>query len=113
MATGVVIARYGKQKKWWLKAHRIFGILGTFQVWAGLFAATVMVSRDGGKHFALPHAWLGICIALLALAAPLAGQAQLMLRGRVPRMRIIHHWIGRLTLVSLLMNMMIGLLLAW
>jgi steroid 5-alpha reductase family enzyme len=112
MTTGVVIARYGKQKKWWLKAHRILGILGTFQVWAGFFAATIMVSRHGGEHFDVPHAWLGLGIALLALAAPLAGQMQLTLRNKAPRLRIVHHWTGRLTLAFLLINMTIGLFLA-
>lgn len=112
MTAGAVIARYMKKKKWRLTAHRIFGILGAFQVWAGIFAATVMVSRSGGGHLGIPHAWLGMLIALLALAAPLTGQMQLTLRNRLPRLRIIHPWIGRLTLAFLILNAAIGLLLA-
>ncbi len=112
MTAGAVIARYLKGKRWWLKAHRILGILGAFQVWAGVFAAVVMVSRYGGGHFDVPHAWLGIFIAFLALAAPAAGQLQLTLRNKAPRLRIVHHWIGRLTLAFLLINMAIGLALA-
>jgi hypothetical protein len=102
-----------KKKSWWLKAHRILGILGAFQVWAGVAAAVAMVSRYGGDHFRIPHAWLGMVIAFLVLAAPLAGQMQLTLRNRLPRMRIVHHWAGRLTLAFLLVNTMVGLILVW
>jgi len=102
-----------KKKSWWLKAHRIFGILGAFQVWTGVTAAIIMVSRYGGEHFRIPHAWLGMAIALLVLAAPLAGQMQLTLRNRMPGLRIAHHWAGRLTLALLLVNAMMGLVLVW
>jgi len=54
-----------------------------------------------------------MAIALLVLAAPLAGQMQLTLRNRMPGLRIAHHWAGRLTLALLLVNAMMGLVLVW
>lgn len=113
MTAGAAVARYMKGKKWWLKAHRIFGILGAFQVWAGFLTAVVMTSRYGGRHFDFPHAWLGLGTALLALASPLAGQGQLTLRSHAARLRIVHRRIGRLTLAFLFINMMVGLFLVW
>lgn len=111
MTTGMVIARYFKKRTWWLKAHRILGILGALQVWAGFAAAVLMVSRSGGEHFDVFHAYLGLTVILLALATSVAGQLQLTLRKPALRLGTLHRWSGRTTLGLWMVNAALGILL--
>lgn len=109
MATGMVIARYFKKKKWWLKAHRILGILGALQVWVGFAAAVLMVARAGGEHFDVFHAYLGLAVILLATATSVMGQRTL--HKPAPGLRNVHRWSGRATLVLWLVNAALGIAL--
>ncbi|GAB6277601.1 MAG: hypothetical protein SAMD01599839_21410 [Rectinema sp.] len=76
MMSAIVIARYFKTKKWWLKSHRTLNIIAVIFAIAGLVFALLMVSSTGGPHIRVPHAVLGIVTLILLIAMPGLGCAE-------------------------------------
>lgn len=111
MATGMVNARYVKPKRWWLKAHRIIGILGAIFALSGLSMAIYMVSSSTGVHFRVPHAYLGAITIIFVVMTSILGYAQLKSVSKGAKIRNIHRWSGGVTLVLMLINIILGLLL--
>lgn len=101
MSTGVGIARFLRKKKWWLKVHRSLGILSALSTGLGLGSIILFVENTGGRHFTVPHAWVGLAAILGAFLVPILGQAFLKLKWKKQELRFFHRWGGRVT-VSLM-----------
>ncbi|MCX7788161.1 MAG: cytochrome and DOMON domain-containing protein [Spirochaetes bacterium] len=101
MASGVGIARFLRKRKWWLKVHRRLGILSAICTGMGLGFIVLFVERTGGRHLAVPHAWVGLVAVMGAFLVPLLGQAFLKLKWKKQELRFFHRWGGRVT-VSLM-----------
>lgn len=112
MTAGVVIARFLRQKRWWLKVHRPAGITGAVFVSAGLAAAIVMVSQSGGSHLQVPHTWLGLATVLCAITAPTLGHLQFKIRSKIQQLRLWHRQIGYIALLLVLLSVLSGLFAA-
>lgn len=119
MATGLVLmiaavgtARYLKKKAWWLRGHRALGACGAIAVLCGVTAAAVLVAGFGGPHFQVLHAWVGAIVVSFAVATPVLGQLQFVLKGRRAEIRRIHRWSGAMTLILLSLNILSGLVVA-
>jgi hypothetical protein len=112
ITTGVVIARFLRQKRWWLKIHRPAGIIGAACLSAGFVAAVVMVSQSGGGHFLVPHTWLGLAAVLCAVAAPILGHLQFKIRSIMPQLRRWHRRIGYASLFLAMFSVFSGLVAA-
>jgi len=110
IAAGITIARCMRDKPWWLRVHRRLGSLGVISAFLGLIAAIVLVSRQTGQHGALPHAWLGLAAILFILCTYLLGLTQLKRTG--VRIRSLHRWSGRVTLVLFFFTVLSGLSVA-
>lgn len=106
----IVIARYGKQHKWWLKAHKALNGLAVGLVMAGAIAGFLMVRSFGGPHLAVPHAWLGALVIVLALSMPILGYAIFKTRNRkaVPTLKLVHRWLGRITMLLMVLTVLVG-----
>ncbi|MBE0516756.1 MAG: hypothetical protein IBX41_05125 [Methanophagales archaeon] len=111
LVTGMLIARYLKRRRWWLKAHQMMGILGSILLISGLFMAIYMVSLSTGVHFRVPHAYLGAIVLVLVVINPILGYAQLKYPSKAAKIRSIHRWFGYLALVLILINIIAGLVL--
>lgn len=112
MATGVSIARFLRQKRWWLKIHRTAGITGAACLSAGFAAAVVMVSQSGDGQFDVPHTWLGLATVLCAVAAPTLGHLQFKIRSIIQQLRLWHRRIGYTALILTLFSVFSGLVIA-
>lgn len=112
MTAGVGIARFLRQKRWWLKVHRPAGIAGAVCLSAGFAAAVVMVSQSGGGHFQVPHTWLGLVTILCAIAAPTLGHLQFKIRSKIQQLRIWHRRTGYAALTLALLSVLSGLFTA-
>jgi len=106
-----LIERYLKRRQWWLKAHKMTGILGAILFISGLLMANYMVSVSTGVHFRVPHAYLGATIIVLVVTNQILGYAQLKFRSKAAKIRSAHRWSARIALVLILINMVSGLLL--
>jgi protein-S-isoprenylcysteine O-methyltransferase Ste14 len=109
LCTGMLIARYMKSRHSWLQVHKLMGLSGALVILSGLVMAIYMVSSSTGAHFSVPHAYLGSIILIFAVMTPLLGYAQFKSVGEVVKIRSIHRWSGRITLVLLLINILSGI----
>jgi hypothetical protein len=99
MVAGAGIARFQRQQRWWLKAHKTFGLAGSFVILLGMVAAFFMVDKGGSGHVRVPHAWVGLAMVYLAFMTPVLGQLQFKVREKAKQLREKHRWSGRITLI--------------
>jgi uncharacterized iron-regulated membrane protein len=72
---GTLTARYLKKKRWWLKTHRVLGIVGPTPDAVGIGVAVFMGAVQSGIHLRGVHSWFGLFALLLILLSPVFGQA--------------------------------------
>jgi len=113
LAAGVVIAKFFKSRKWWLKTHRTLNIAGVLLAVSAFLAAAVMVGQSGGPHFRVPHAVVGGIILLLLLGTPALGYTIFKSKGKekIAGLKMLHRWSGRITLTGMLAAATLGFLL--
>jgi uncharacterized membrane protein YidH (DUF202 family) len=109
MVAGAGIARYQRRQRWWLKAHKTFGITGSCILLPGLVAAFLMVDADGSGHIRVPHAWSGLVMICFAFMTPVLGHLQFKIREKAKQLREKHHWSGRITLLVGMLTILWGL----
>lgn len=109
MFTGFIVARYMKPKRWWLKLHKTAEITGACVICAALIAIILQITLAGRSHFEVPHAYVGAVIALLSLITLTLGFMQFKIRGAAEKLRNFHRWSGRITLLLIFINILVGL----
>ena len=111
IAAGAAIARFMRKKTWWLKAHRACAAAGAVIVTAGIAVAFLMVQMRSGMHMNIPHAYLGVIILSLVITAPTLGFLAFRIRRHAAQLRTAHRWLGRLTLMLLIINAVSGFII--
>ncbi|TXT50401.1 MAG: membrane protein [Spirochaetes bacterium] len=111
MLGAIVIARYFKKKKWWLKAHKALNGASLALALGGFAAAFSMVQESGGPHFRVGHGVVGFIALLLALATPVLGFAIFKTKDkkRIPLLKQSHRWLGRLVALGMASAAILGL----
>ncbi|MEN6492387.1 MAG: cytochrome b561 domain-containing protein [Rectinema sp.] len=114
MISAIVIARYFKTKKWWLKAHRVLNIGAVIFAVAGLVFALLMVSSTGGPHIRVPHAVIGAVTLVLLVVMPFLGSAIFKTKDKkaIQNLKKTHRHMGRITALMLTVTVAAGLTLA-
>jgi hypothetical protein len=112
MLIGVGIAKTQKKKKWWLKTHKIIGVLAAIISVAGLFLGFIMVSLSSGEHFRVPHAYIGVIAIVFGVLTPILGFAVFKVKKGKNKIRSAHRWFGRIAIVLMVLNIIFGLSLA-
>jgi len=113
MSSAIVIARFFKSKKWWVKAHKALNLAAVLFALAGFVFAFLMVQSSGGPHIRVPHAILGLSTLILLLLMPVLGQAIFKIRDKkkIPVLKKAHRYAGRLTAAMFTATILAGLLL--
>jgi hypothetical protein len=109
MMTGASAAMFLRRKRWWLRLHKTAGILGPFAVLVGLASVIFMVSLSGERHFNVTHAYIGAMTAAFAAVTPVLGTLQFKMKSHSTKIRIMHRWSGRFTLLSAIITIVTGL----
>ena len=109
LLSGFIIARYMKNIKWWLKAHKTMGFTGACLILAALLAIVIQISLTGRSHLRIPHSYMGILVVVLAFVAPTLGLMQFKIRNMAAKLRSYHKWLGRIALVLMFINILVGL----
>jgi hypothetical protein len=112
MAAGVTVAHLMRKRPWWLRGHRVLGACGSLSVVGGFATALYMVANNGGPHFEVLHAWVGVLVVLAATATPALGQLQFVLKERRTEIQKVHRRAGVITPILISLNMISGLVLA-
>lgn len=105
----LLIAKTQRKKPWWLRMHRIFGVSGIVLIFSGAAAAVMLVALSSGEHLRNPHTWLGALTVAAAGVTPVLGFLQFRLRAKAATIRLLHRGSGRITAVSLLASLLLGL----
>lgn len=109
---GLTVARFFRKKRWWLKFHKIFNILGPACIITGVCVMTVHKFKTGGGHLGSLHAYIGLLIVILSILTPLIGYLQIKIHGIGPRLRQIHRISGRILVLIMVINILSGLRIA-
>jgi hypothetical protein len=106
---GMFIARRKAKDRGWLARHQTLGLVGPALLLVAFGVALTMVSLEGGGHFRVPHAFVGAGALLLSLVMPVLGFSMLKPGGNRAKLRRVHVWLGRATLVVLAAGALTGL----
>jgi hypothetical protein len=109
MFTGMIIARFYKDTKWWFKRHKKIAPLGSAIAIIGLIMGLIMVSMSSGEHFRVPHAFVGLLAIIYAIITPTLGLAQFKIKKNKAIIRATHRWSGRITITLMLINIILGI----
>ena len=115
MFTAMGIARYQKKKRWWYTLHKRLNLIGAVAAVIAMVIAVIMVSLSHGVHIASLHALLGLLTFILVIATPIIGfgiRSQKVKPKFKKQVRIVHHWLGRITLLSMAVTIFFGLQIA-
>lgn len=108
---GVGAVIFFRKKNNWLKIHKSFNSAGLFLLCAGIIMAITYVSTTGGKHLDGAHQIIGFITFILTIVTLLLGFYQFKAKDKLT-IRTTHRWSGRLSLLLVIINLMLGLLLA-
>jgi len=109
--TGVGAAVFFRKKRNWLKVHKYFNSSGFMALCAGAIMAFAYISENGGKHLDGIHQIIGFIVIILTLVTLILGFYQFRAENKIA-VRTIHHWLGRLSLLLVIINLVLGLMLA-
>jgi hypothetical protein len=108
LLTGFIIVRFMKRKAWWLKIHRLWGMLGGSCAALGSCAVVLDIALAGGQHLRIPHSYIGIVAVVLVITVSVLGFMQFRFREHIQAIKRLHIWSGRITLVLMFINIMLG-----
>jgi hypothetical protein len=110
MTAGASMAKFLRNKRWWLRAHQRMGLAGSCSVVIGFVMAYGMVSLFDGDHLSVPHAYLGVTSFIIAILTPALGLMQFRFPAKAMTIRVVHRWSGRATIIMLSITIISGLL---
>jgi hypothetical protein len=118
MITGLVVvivvafvARFLRERNWWLRIHKSVASVGTMIVLGGFSIAFYMVATTSGVHFAYLHSYMGLGSVTLALITTVTGHARQRgyLKGGRPMFRRIHVTLALFTAIFMALTVYMGL----
>ena len=111
LLAGMFVARM-KTRKWWMKGHRAVMLLGAALTVSGLVYGYYMIRDSTTVHFRVLHAYIGMLSLLLTVAMAASGLVLLKLARNHPAARPAHRWLGRATILVLILTVLLGLVQA-
>ena len=109
MLTGMLIARYLKKKKIWLKIHKTFGITGALLGLGGFITAYYMIQNTSRIHFSVLHTYIGITGIVMFILTPILGQVFLKIKKHKKFLRAVHKLFGRIMFIIVFAAVIFGL----
>ncbi|MDI6741887.1 MAG: hypothetical protein QMD11_04020 [Smithella sp.] len=106
--TGIAFAVFFRKKKNWLKIHKTINSLGSLTMAAGFLMVFIYVSGSSGEHINGLHQAVGLMALMCVGIALLLGFHQFRAKNK-PAVRTAHRFIGRLSLVTLITAVILGL----
>jgi uncharacterized membrane protein YozB (DUF420 family) len=111
LLAGMFVARM-KTQKWWMKGHRAVMLIGAAVTVLGLVYGYYMIQASTGVHFRVLHSFVGLLALLLTVLMAAIGLLLPKIAKGWPGARASHRWMGRLTIVVILVAVLMGLVQA-
>ena len=109
MVIGMILS-FQKSKKWRLDVHKKLSMTGAILGIIALAIAVYMISASYGLHFSVFHSIIGIITLALILLTPFFGYAVFKTKKLDKKqLRSLHLWVGRVTLVLMVVTIVAGL----
>ena len=113
MIVGAYIARYRKKKtKNWLKQHKTFQWTSAVLAAIGITTGIIMVQVTIGIHLRVPHSIIALASFILIVSAITVAYGFLKGKKYKKQKRILHRWVGRVTIIAWLTTILFGLFAA-
>lgn len=110
MITGALIAKYRKGKsKNWLKQHEAFQWSSAIFALLGIVTAVIMVEVTTGMHLRVAHSIVAAVSFVFVILAIIAAYGLLKRKTHKKELRIVHHWLGRITILAWMVTIVLGL----
>jgi hypothetical protein len=110
LVAGFFIARFRKTETWY-KTHMILEAVGGACILAGLFVGIYMVTLSGLPHLRNTHELAGVAAGILVIITITIGYLIKRINKSKNVIRISHRWLGRISIVLVAINIVLGLLL--
>jgi hypothetical protein len=108
LIAGVDIAMFWRKKKLWLKWHKRFNSAGFCLLVAGAGMAFANVVTSDGNHLSGLHQWIGLAAFTLTCITVFLGFYSYKATNK-PAIRAAHRWFGRLSGLTILAALILGL----
>jgi hypothetical protein len=108
--TGISYAIFFRKKNSWFKIHKSFNLFSFVGMSAGVCMAAIYVSGSSGKHLNGIHQLAGLTTFTIVLVTLLLGFYQFKAQNSLV-LRTTHRWLGRLSLLSITVVLILGLIL--
>jgi hypothetical protein len=112
MTAGAAVAIFVRRSRWWLKFHKGAGTSAAVLFLSGFTSGVIMVAVSSGEHFFLVHHYLGLVTTAMALVTPVLGHLQFSMKASAGKIRPLHRWSGRVTLILACVTVVSGLQVA-
>ena len=109
LVTGVIVVRSRKTGTWY-KSHMILETIGGACIVAGLIVGIYMVALSGLPHLRNIHEILGVIIGILLIITIPLGYSIKPAHTSKKAIRVSHRWLGRISLVLMVINILLGIL---
>ncbi len=109
LVAGFVTARYHRTGNWY-RNHVALEAAGGACIIAGLFIGIYMVALSGLPHLRNIHEIAGVAIGILVIITITAGYLIKQVHASKNVIRMSHRWLGRVLIVLLVVNILLGLL---
>lgn len=109
MIAGAAMAIFMRHRRGWLKIHKALGSLAPICLLCGFSSAILMVAVSSGEHFGVAHAYLGLVATAMTFLTPVLGYAQFKMKDPSGKIRMLHRWSGRVTLILACVAVVSGL----
>jgi len=105
---GVSIAMFGREKIFWLKAHKTFNTTGFILLLFGASMAITNVAAREGEYFAGLHQLVGLAAVILSCLSIFLGYYSFR-AGNKKAVLAAHRWLGRISLLAVVAALILGL----
>jgi len=109
MLTGISTAVFFRRNRYWLKIHKSFNSTAVIFLLTGVITAIIMIGQQKREHLDGFHPVAGSIALGLTIISLFLGFYQFKAKAGIQVVKILHPWLGRLSLLSLIVALISGL----
>lgn len=106
---GVSAAVFFRHNRYWLKVHKSFNTISGVFLSAGVAMAITAIWQQNGEHLDSFHPLAGSITYGFVLISLFLGFYQFQVKNKIQAFKTVHRWLGRLSVLSLVVALISGL----